>query len=204
MLTMTKPGFRTGKPGERRSSAAGEEEGSAGRPFSQAQILDLMKIEFARARRYGFAVACILIQVNRLVALTDVHGTPLREGVRRELCRLVREKTRSSDYLGTFGDSGYLVILPHADADRAEAVAARILKDFGALAVEAEGTPLHLCLSLGVAASEDQETLFFDTLVSQAEVALQWAMDAEGDQVMVFDKSRYLKSEDQPDEESSI
>ena len=65
--------------------------------------------------------------------------------VRRELCRLVREKTRSSDYLGTFGDSGYLVVLPHADADRAEAVAARILKDFGALAVESGRAPSTGC-----------------------------------------------------------
>ena len=202
MLTMTKPGFRSGRPGDRRSEFSDGGKGVEGRPFSQAQILDLMKIEFSRARRYGFAVACILMQVNRLVALTDVHGTPLREGVRRELCRLVREKTRSSDYLGTFGDSGYLVVLPHTDAERAESVGVRILEGFGALAVEAEGTPLHLCLSLGVAASEDRETLFFDTLVSQAEVALQWAMDAGGDRVMVFDKSRFLKGEDRSEEES--
>ncbi len=195
MMSMTKPGFRMGKPGDRKVPAGSGEEGAEGRPFSQAQILDLMKIEFARARRYGHAVACILMHVNRLAVLTDMHGTRLREGVKGELCKLVREKTRSSDFLGSLGEDRYLVVLPHTDSGRAKSVASRILEGFGNLEVEAEGTALSLCLSLGVAASEDQETLFFDTLVSQAEVALEWATEAGGDQVVEFDKPRFLKDE---------
>ena len=200
MMSMTKPGFRRGPPGDRSVPGGGDEE-IVGRPFSQAQILDLMKNEFARARRYEFAVSCIVMHVNRLASLADVHGSPMREGVRRELCRLVREKTRSSDYLGTFGEDSYLIVLPHTDAERAEAVGQRILAGFGALDVRADGTRISLSLSLGVAASEDQETLFFDTLVSQAEVALQWATDRGGDQVAVFDKNRFLHDEDTPEDE---
>ncbi len=138
MMSMTKPGFRMGKPGDRSVSRRAGEEGVEGRPFSQAQILDLMKIEFARARRYGHAVACILMHVNRLAVLTDMHGTRLRQGVTGELCKLVREKTRSSDFLGSLGEDRYLVVLPHTDSGRAKSVASRILEGFGDLEVEAE------------------------------------------------------------------
>ena len=51
----------------------------AGSPFSQSQILHLMKTEFARARRYGFPVSCMLVQVDRLDALVDLHGGALRD-----------------------------------------------------------------------------------------------------------------------------
>ncbi|MFQ5747954.1 MAG: hypothetical protein ACE5H3_00690, partial [Planctomycetota bacterium] len=43
-------------------------------------------------------------RIDRLGALTDMYGRELRDKVRGELCHLIREKTRSSDYLGTFGD----------------------------------------------------------------------------------------------------
>lgn len=201
MIGMTQRGFRTGRPTGRSPSDGAAGEVDPRRPFTQVQILDLMKVEFARARRYGFPVACIVLTVNRLAALTDMHGRELRDRVRGELCRLVREKTRSSDYLGTFGEDSYLVVLPHADERMAEAVGNRILRGFGDLYVEADGVPLRLCLGVGVAASEDRDTLFFDTLVSQAEIALQWSLDSGGDQVVVFDKSRFMVNEDDSDRE---
>ena len=73
MMSMTKPGFRRGPPGDRSVPGGGDEE-IVGRPFSQAQILDLMKNEFARARRYEFAVSCIVMHVNRLASLADVQA----------------------------------------------------------------------------------------------------------------------------------
>ena len=80
---MAKPEFRKGSArGAGSSSLPGRFAGLgevAGSPFSQAQILHLIKTEFSRARRYEHPIACILIQVDRLTALVDVHGRQLRE-----------------------------------------------------------------------------------------------------------------------------
>ena len=99
-----------GPTGVGRFGGAGPVSGS---PFSHAQILHLMKTEFARARRYGFPVSCMLVQVDRLDALVDLHGGALREMVRVEVGKLVHDKTRGADHLGLASDDRYLVVMPH-------------------------------------------------------------------------------------------
>lgn len=183
-------GFRTSSSGggsAKRQFGTGH-TGSA--PFSQAQIIHLMKTEFARGRRYGFPVSCILIQVDRLRALVDIHGTDLEAAVRTELGRLVANRTRGADQLGLVSDDRYLLVLPHASEAAAVTVAERLRRDFGELEVKSRGSVLALSLSLGVASCDDQDTLFFDTMLSRAEAAMTWAGEAGGDCVEVFRADR--------------
>jgi diguanylate cyclase (GGDEF)-like protein len=183
-------GFRTSPPGGRPSRFASGAIG--GSPLSQAQIMHLMKTEFARARRYGFPLSCLLIQVDRLQALADLHGAELKDTVREQLVRLVEERTRGADHLGLVTDDRLLLVLPHTGEAQAAQVAERIQQQFRELEISVNGQPLALALSFGVATCADQETLFFDTVLAHAEVALEWAVEAGGGKVSVFRKERYL------------
>jgi diguanylate cyclase (GGDEF)-like protein len=199
---MARPEFRKGSTrGTGSSRLPGRFAGQgdvAGSPFSQAQILHLMKTEFTRARRYGHPLACILIQVDRLTSLVDVHGRQLREVVRRELSRLVTSKTRGADHLGLISDARYMLLLPHATEQDAEAVGQRIFETFAMLEVASGGNVLSLTLSMGIASSDDEKTMFFDTLVSEAETALSWAVEGDGGQVMVYREEQGLGDEPFP------
>ena len=89
---MTKPGFRKTRPTG--TSAGGREstEGFlSGALFSQAQILHLMKNEFARSRRYGLPLGCIVLQVDRLPQLVDLYGAELRHASIHPLCLHLRQ-----------------------------------------------------------------------------------------------------------------
>lgn len=154
--------------------------------FSQAQILHLMKNEFARARRHGIAMGCLVLQVDRMAQLVDLYGAELRTAVRTEVARLVREKTRGSDLLGTTNDDRYLLVLPHTTLPNTRLVAERLLTQFAGLQVSVDGRPLALSLSIGVAACDDQKTLFFDSLLAQAEAAAEHAARTGGNQVVAF------------------
>ena len=55
-----------------------------------------------------------------------------------------------------------------------------------------DGRPLALTVSIGITASGDQQAMFFDTLVGQAESALEWAMRGGGDRVMSFGETQLL------------
>ena len=180
-------GFRTSSGGPGR--AAGQQPSAlwAG-PFTQVQILQLMKTEFARARRYGLALSCLLMQVDRLAALCDIHGAELRDKVLTEFGRLVADGTRGSDYLGLISDDRHLLVLPHTQEVQARNVAERVRKMFGNLEVKSKGNALPMTLSVGLVSCEDKDTLFFDTMLSRAEAALTWAQDAGGDRVEVFRK----------------
>ncbi|MBL8727845.1 MAG: GGDEF domain-containing protein [Planctomycetes bacterium] len=185
---MTRPGFRRGRPGGTTPKAAGDAGDGflSSALFSQAQILHLMKNEFARARRYGVPLGCVLIQVDRLHQLVDLHGVELRNAVRAALAQLVRDKTRGADLLGASSDDRYLLILPHTDLAHTHLVATRLQQLFGELEIKVDGRELLLTVSIGVTACTDQTTLFFDTFVAQAEAALDYALHHGGNQVATF------------------
>ena len=183
---MTSPGFRKGRPGGGRAKAVDGDGFLSSSLFSQAQILHLMKNEFARARRHGIPVGCVLLQVDRLPQLVDLHGASLRTAVRQAVASLVREKTRGSDLLGATADDRYLLVLPHTDQHQTRVVAERLHQLFGEVDVAVDGRSLALSLSVGFTACDDQKTLFFDSLLAQAEAALTFAAQSGGDQVISY------------------
>lgn len=183
---MTRPGFRKGRPAGARAASDGSDGFLSSSLFSQAQILHLMKNEFARARRHGIPIGCVLLQVDRLAPLVDLHGVSLRDAVRETLASVVRQKTRGSDLLGAANDDRYLLLLPHTDGAQTRIVAQRLHHVFGDAEVTVDGRPLALTLSVGFTACEDQKTLFFDTMLAQAEAAIDFATARGGNQVVAF------------------
>lgn len=196
---MTRPGFRKGRPGG--SQDAPGRDGGDGflstALFSQAQILHLMKNEFARARRHGIPMGCVVVQVDRLQQLVDLHGAELRQAVRGAVAKIVREKTRGSDLLGATNDDRYLLVLPHTNLAQTRIVADRLHQRFADVEVAVDDRPLALTISVGVSACDDQKTMFFDTLLAQAEAALEFAVRSGGDQVVSFGESR-LRADESP------
>lgn len=183
---MTRPGFRKGRPGGARAAGDGGEGFLSSSLFSQAQILHLMKNEFARARRHGIPIGCVMLQVDRLPQLVDLYGVALRDAVRETLAGVVRQKTRGSDLLGASNDDRYLLLLPHTDSAQTRIVANRLHQVFGDAEVAVDGKALALTLSVGFTACEDQKTLFFDTMLAQAEAAIEFATHSGGNQVVAF------------------
>lgn len=189
---MTKPGFRKGRPGGPRSGGAAETGDGflSNSLFSQAQILHLMKNEFARARRHGIPLGCILMQVDRLAQLVDLHGVALRNAVRQAIGQLVRDKTRGADLLGATNDDRYLLVLPHTNLAQTRIVADRLHQFFQTLEIAVDGRELALSMSAGISACGDQQTMFFDSLMGQAEAALEYAVQSGGNQVASFGEAQ--------------
>jgi diguanylate cyclase (GGDEF)-like protein len=173
-----------------------------GAPFSQAQILHLMKTEFSRARRHSYPLACVLIRIDRLERWVDRYGQSLRDTARQRLGQLVADKTREHDHVGFVSDERYLLVLPHTDGPAAQRVAERIRLAFADQEFTSEGERVSLSLSLGVVACADRETMFFDTLISQAELAQERAAEAGGDRTVLFRKEKFLGSD--PEGEPSL
>ncbi|MFK7742033.1 MAG: GGDEF domain-containing protein [Planctomycetota bacterium] len=194
---MTRPGFRKGRSSGGRSKAADSDGFLSSSLFSQAQILHLMKNEFARARRHGMPMGVVMMQVDRLAQLVDLYGSALRLTVKDAVARLVREKTRGSDLLGTTNDDRYLLVMPHTDLGQTRIVAERLHQLFNEVDVRVDGRALQLTVSIGMTSCDDQGTLFFDTLLSQTETALEYAERYGGDQVISFGETQ-LRSDDLP------
>lgn len=191
---MTTPGFRKGRSSGGRGESArdGGDGFISGSMFSQAQILHLMKAEFARARRHGLSLGCLLLQVDRLPQLVDLYGADLRSTLRQTLIQIVREHTRGADLIGMIKEDRYMLVLPHTNVEQARIVADRLHGIFRKYEVAVGGRALDLTMSVGISATGQSEAMFFDTLVGQAEAALDFATERGGNRVVSFGETQLL------------
>ncbi len=155
--------------------------------FSLTQIRHLMRVEFSRAQRYGYPVSCIVIGCDRLGHLRDLYGYEFREAVMDDVVTLLQRATRGCDYVGRLMDDRLMAVLPHTTKAGAEASAGRILASARDLAFQPEGKPLRITISIGISHFENDNTMFFDSLVESAEEALRQASEAGGDRYVHVD-----------------
>ena len=149
--------------------------------FSLTQIRHLMRVEFGRAQRYGYPVACLVLACDGLAQLRDRHGYEFRETVLGEVVRLLHQSSRACDYLGRLMDDRLMAILPHTTKEGGERAAERMLEAARSLALRSQGERVPVTLSVGVSHFHDDNTMFFDSLVEAAEDAMREALAAGGD-----------------------
>lgn len=150
--------------------------------FSYTQILHLLKIEFSRARRYQYQLSCILLEIDRLGALGDLHGADVRDKVEASVADLLNRHSRSCDFVGRLGER-FVVVLPHTDVKGAQLLAQRLHDRIAELDVRVDDRQLRVSASVGVSTQDGDESIFFDTVLKQAEAALGTVLSRGGDSV---------------------
>ena len=150
--------------------------------FSYTQILHLLKLEFARARRYQYELSCVLVEIDRLASLGDLHGAMVRDQVEAAVADLLNRNSRSCDFVGQLGER-FVLVLPHTDKKGAQLLAHRLHDRVSGLDVRVDDRPIRISASLGVATLDDEDTIFFDAVLKKAETALQQVTTRGGDAV---------------------
>lgn len=163
-------------PEERRSKPRGL--------YSVAQIQHILRIEFARAQRYRYPLACLLVAIDPLESVRDAHGYEVKEEVVASVVERLAQLTRSSDFLGRTADDRLMAVVPHASVEGARALAKRLISGVRESPVAHLPQPIPVTLSVGFACSQVETSLYFDTLLSSAEAALTEAIAAGGDRAI--------------------
>lgn len=150
--------------------------------FSLAQIQHLMRVEFNRATRYGYPIACLMLGIDRLGPLRDMHGYDTKEEIVAAVAELLRTATRGSDFLGRLGDDRLLAVVPHTNRAGLVVMAQRLIEGARALRFEGGGVTMSITVSIGGSLQEPggEGTPFFDALLQSAEDALFEAQAGDG------------------------
>ena len=149
--------------------------------FSLTQMQHLMRVEFARSQRYGYALGCLTIVIDRLGSLRDLYGFDSKENIVQEVVAVMRRETRSSDYVGRTPDDKLLCIVPHTPAEGLARMGERILDSVRGLEFASDGRTYKITVSIGASSAEPGATLFFDALLEGSQEALDAALEAGGD-----------------------
>jgi diguanylate cyclase (GGDEF)-like protein len=144
---------------------------------------EALEAELGRADRFGTPVALALVDLDDFKAINDRYGHPVGDTVLCEVAETLASTVREIDLAGRWGGEEFGLVLPGTDLSGAAEVAERVRRAVAARTIlTADGTPLHVTASLGVAAFPDAASA--RSLVAAADAALYRAKRAGKDRVV--------------------
>lgn len=152
-------------------SVTDELTGAGTRRFALERLAD----ELGRARRYGRALSCALLDLDGLSQVNGAVGTDGGDALLRGAAGAVKAQLRRSDAVGRLRDDEFLVVLPETDAAGARVIAERLRHAVSTLAVLHAGITLQATASVGVttfAPAEEREAPEAEALLRRADEAL--------------------------------
>lgn len=136
--------------------------------------------ELQRAQRHGMTLSLLMIDIDYFKRYNDLHGHPQGDRALVDVAAVLAQHARRPGELAArYGGEEFVILLPHADADTAQAVAARCHAGVARLALPHGQSPAaaHVTLSIGAAqwrgSSEDGASL-----LRRADMALYAAKGA--------------------------
>jgi len=138
---------------------------------NRRQCEETLASELARLERFGGPLALVVADLDWFKDVNDRYGHPSGDAVLREFAQLLEETVRDVDLAGRWGGEEFLLILPGTDAAGGARVAERVRVALaGRIVLSADGSPIPVTASFGVAATPPASTAA--ELFSAADAAL--------------------------------
>ena len=147
---------------------------------------DRLTVEIAQARRHGYSVAVLFLDVDRFKLINDTLGHSSGDEVLKAVAKRLEELIREGDTAARIGGDEFSVILTHvANDEEVIKTTERILDGIRELTVIEDSPGLQISASVGVALfPEDGGDV--ETLVSNADAAMYRAKDNGRDRLQRF------------------
>lgn len=137
-------------------------------------------VQLAQAQRTGSPAAVAIADLDHFKIVNDTHGHLVGDAVLAAAAAIFRAAVRPYDLLGRFGGEEFTVFLPDTSAAGAAAVADRLRASLAArpIPVAAGQDPLHITVSIGIAAVDGSASCDLTDLLTAADAALYAAKTA--------------------------
>ncbi len=154
--------------------------------YNRRRMLERLEEEHNRARRFGYPVACLFLDVDHFKQVNDTHGHGSGDELLHEVATILRGCVRIYDVACRYGGEELVVILPQTTVEQGEFVAERIRATIEAMT----GTLGKIKATVSIGVSEYPRTASSaQDLVVQADAAMYQAKRAGRNQVVCFDPS---------------
>lgn len=149
--------------------------------LNRRAAMQRLEEEFARVRREGHTLSCIISDLDRFKLINDTHGHRMGDEVLRELARRMRSSCRPYDIVARYGGEEFLTVLPGVSVTQAVQVAERIRYSLSSKPVEWQDISVSVKASFGVAEAGEDAVESPESLVIRADRALYRAKNEGGD-----------------------
>ncbi len=94
--------------------------------YNHRYLISRLSYEFERAKRYGFSIAFVMLDIDHFKVYNDNNGHLAGDKALRKIASLINGAIRETDIVGRYGGEEFAIILLHADSIRMAEVAERI------------------------------------------------------------------------------
>ncbi|MGR3542087.1 MAG: diguanylate cyclase [Hasllibacter sp.] len=119
--------------------------------FNRRYAMSHLDRQCERAAKRGSPLAVLVLDLDRFKAINDRHGHAAGDAVLTEVAGRIRDNLRSVDMFGRIGGEEFLVVMPDTPLALARAAAERLCRLVAARPVLADGAPVPVTISIGVA-----------------------------------------------------
>ncbi len=131
--------------------------------------------ELSRARRHGYPLTFLMLDLDHLRAINTGHGHLGGDAAIAAVADVLTQHLRDEDLAARFGGEEFAVVLPHTDLAHAAEAAERIRLSIEGCLVSFEGREVRVTVSIGVSRFCPDDSL--DDLLVTADRALFEAKD---------------------------
>ncbi len=132
----------------------------------------------------GLAMAVLMLDIDHFKRINDAHGHDVGDQVLREVAAVLRQATRSDDLVARYGGEEFVVALPVAAPDQATERAERVRAALVDRRILADGVPLRVTASLGLAYTPAGRPRSVASLISTADQGLYQAKNSGRDRIV--------------------
>jgi diguanylate cyclase (GGDEF)-like protein len=140
--------------------------------LNRGYLLRTARSELARARRYGTALACVMVDLDHFKQVNDEHGHLVGDRVLEWVGEALLATVRTHDLVGRFGGEEFVLFLPSTELDGARELAERCRTVLAGRCIDTGNGGVTVTASFGVSAFPDTEATSVDDLLRAADEAL--------------------------------
>ena len=155
--------------------------------YNRPAIFDILHKQIQRAKRGGFGISVIMIDIDQFKTINDTYGHLAGDAVLSEIADRLAQSARSHEYIGRYGGEEFLAIISPYDKTGAAKAAERFRQAVACEPIQTDQSNIPVTISLGVAASSEQATLDADLLLRHADEALYSAKHKGRNRVEIAD-----------------
>ncbi|MFZ5815947.1 MAG: bifunctional diguanylate cyclase/phosphodiesterase [Bacillota bacterium] len=145
--------------------------------FNRRRFQEELERQIANAARYGTRGALLFIDLDQFKYINDSLGHQAGDRMLKSLAALLRSHLREGDAIARLGGDEFAVLLPHADALQAEAVAQKLLEAVRRHVEIIDGRPIGITGSMGIALFPDHGRSA-EELLAYADMAMYQVKEA--------------------------
>lgn len=149
--------------------------------YNRRHLDHVLGAEHARAKRHGFNLSVLMLDVDHFKRFNDEHGHDMGDQVLKAIADTLKGALRNHDIPYRYGGEEFLAILPNTTQSGAYAVAERLRKDVEDMVIE----DLKVTASIGVGTFPNVGLKSPEVLVQAADSALYQAKNSGRNRVRV-------------------